>query len=86
MTPGESLDKVTATDWQSLVIDRTSRSDSNSIQDAKPLFNMTQGSHTAKSRREGIRVGRSIDQSHRGDQATDRDDARVILPVTDPAM
>jgi hypothetical protein len=86
VTPGESLDKVTATDWQSLVINRTSKSDSNPIQDAKPLFNVTQESHTAKSCRDGIRVGHSSDQSHRGDQANDRDDARAILPVTDPAM
>jgi phenylalanyl-tRNA synthetase beta chain len=49
VTPGDSLDKVTATDWQSLAIITTSTSESNFIHDAKRLPNMAQDPNPAKA-------------------------------------
>lgn len=49
VTPGDSLDKVTATDWQSLAIITTSTSDFNPIHGAKPLPSMAQDANTAKA-------------------------------------
>lgn len=48
VTPGDSLDTVTATDWQSLVIDTTSTHGFTPIHEAPLLPRMAQGPVTAR--------------------------------------
>lgn len=38
--PGESLDRITGTDWKALVIDTTSTSDADALRDAQPSSSM----------------------------------------------
>jgi tRNA-binding EMAP/Myf-like protein len=47
VTPGDSLDKVAETDWQSLVINTTSTFGSNPIHGAKPLPSLARDRNTA---------------------------------------
>jgi phenylalanyl-tRNA synthetase beta chain len=49
VTAGDSLDKVAETDWQSLVINTTSTSDSNPIHGAKLLPSMAQDRNTSNA-------------------------------------
>jgi tRNA-binding EMAP/Myf-like protein len=49
VTPGDSLDKIGETDWQSLVINTTITSDSNPILGTKPLPRMAQDRNTANA-------------------------------------
>lgn len=53
--PGDPLDRVTATEWQSLVINTPGKSNSSTIPDAQWLPSMVQGPVTAGGGRDEVR-------------------------------